>query len=507
MPRLSNIQRIYLNGATCHRAYLGSSLLWDAPDFEDGFDRPSGEIGHDWNDFSRRPGAHLDKAAVVNGGYGIGDGPYYGHSMIAHETPGDGDTEGYEVEIEWELKYFTDQVSPLVCAAPHDDESVGYRNQMGLVVTPDIGLNYPIYLCTAFNNPDTHNYAEDDNDNYTHFDFNYWVGPNASLVGNGSLAYDDSGAGYGTGLTQPTMTVTMRVKNNYVEAFMKGQRVAGPVPLPTWAQGRSLAGAQIIQARGNRDGQTRHPVANQKHIDKITIRPFSGELGSIPPAPTIPSSSLIVQESSSTTLTLSTPAASPGDLLYTVCYASTGIGAFAAPTGWYEVDHSGGVFHQSMTVLCRLVDGTEESTYDFVRSQSGELAGMMFAVRNANPTTFLDADKPGSCNRASSNVDGTPTTALESPTIAMNGTKRLVVWFSGCKGAGTITTPVGFTSLANTSGSTGSDTQLALAWRHRDAPAEGSYAGGPDQQFSADGSVSEEARHSTGLLAVYRDPR
>lgn len=428
----------------------------------DTFARSGNKIGNGWSDYSDDT-EYLDPVELRDGWIGSGDSVTYGHLIIARDNPNgaDGDTKGYEVSMVWDATHFTDQVSPMVAA--DSPANIDYRNEIGLCATPDVALGLPIYIVTAFHNPNTHNVDTADDDNYVKFDFQVPVMHEDDFFGGIDLSENISYDEYGSAilLGDPEVTITLRVKDNKLAAWFGDQRVLGPIDLPEWAQGRTASGLQIIQARNYPEivSPYRHPVPRQDHVKSLTVKTWDGDLGDYPDAATVAGVTTPAQEASATSITVDVPTHTDGDLLYAIV-ASNRAGAVTS-AGWQQVSSGGS--NPKQVLLVRVAD-SEPASYDFAHAGSaGPLAATIVALSGANPSVFMSewisgTERPGFWNTANgqANAADTDVTGRSANIIGPN---RTVLWFAATLD-GAVTVPDGFTEVANT-GDTG-DVRLTI---------------------------------------------
>lgn len=439
------------------------------PGFWDTFDRASGSpVGNGWTDLaSALP--HYAPALVQDGRLGIGTAGANGLFGIYRQI---GLTDGVEVTVrqrrataglDGNLDDIGWQPGPAVHVNP-----AAINNQRGLTLIFDIAVsslsNPPAIFVGVWAMFDNSDYILNTPDGYILYESN-WMQP--ELLNVGGLNSINS--------------IRFRCVGGKMSGYWNGQRIVGPIDVPSWAVGVDGWGANNICAS--------LPISNIGNVDVVQIRPYSTSLGSYPSV-TVGHTGATNKAATASSINVAYPTVIAGELL--VLVVATNNGTFTTPTGWTSkgtVTIASGIRGH---VFEKVADGTESGNLTIARATGTDnLAGFMFTLDgyNINPVA----------RGVSSQANTSSSTTLALPGVTIAGGNRFVVWIGATAGNVAITVPSGFTQIANC-GTSGAAINLAAGWQN--------FTISPQATSPAmNGTLGSSATSVAMSYKVYPDPR
>lgn len=402
--------------------------------FADHFQRPDGEVSNDWLDIADTLPTYFDASYIqdnflmttVPGVLSTWPTPPAAPPALGYVVARNGIyrpttlSDNFEVTVE---QYVTvqlgllHQLGPMVLVDPNADEF-----ELGLMLWWDISVGTFQILATFK--------GESKETMFRNSDYNIYT-QNVPVTEYNATGYH---------------THTVRVVDNEIEGLVDGERVAGPIPVPAWAQGRLLHGASVLQIMteiGRNDPFYGVPATEYypAQINKITIAPYNQPLVAPDPV-SIGSMGSVVKTGAVSSVNIPYPATvNDGEKLIALV-GTDNAGDIVAPDGWTLTEGQRVLFANQFGMYWfeKTAIGDETGNVTFAKaSGTGVIGGFMFTLRNLHPRTF-SATPVMSPNFAAS-------TSIFSLNGKGNTPNQLQIWAGGMSNNEAITPPTGFTTV------------------------------------------------------------
>jgi len=330
------------------------------------------------------------------------------------------------------------QVSPLIFAAPTtnpavtphpgraSDKRLGLSNFFDVSFFPNAA---PFYALAAFRSPEHHVFWQG---YYEYYDLNHHT------------------VDIATWTAEPSHTVAIRTYGGMMEGRFDGERVWGPVPVPSWALGRDGVGIHVIDIFLPTDD-------NAAMIDNWVVRKWEEPLGSYPAS--VQAIAGPVATGNGSSFRVYYPNGVSPDDQFILLVAKNSNSNLPAPAGFFgtgSIEHPGS---SSLRVHAyessNRANGSENSSQYVtlnLASGSADYSAMMLVLKNVHPRLRYGFLNNPIANEFTTGTSQSPT----HPGLLPNGPYRTGLWVAAVDGSSTggsnlaVTPPAGFQTVRST---------------------------------------------------------